>query len=147
MIDFKAKSLGMDWGAQIRSQSALQVALHVSLDRHHAGANRKLLTSALHSSESQYCPRCRATHLARGLGMARCNCNRRKLNFIRRRTARPAQSRLAGWDCQLHPLTIELRDNAAWVRRRILQPEDPEIVKVDRREHRREIRVEKGQAA
>ena len=54
---------------------------------------------------------------------------------------------LAGWDCQLHPLTIELRDNAAWVRRRILQPEDPEIVKVDRREHRREIRVEKGQAA
>ena len=57
--------------------------------------------------------------------------------------ARAVLMRLPGWDCQLHALTIELRDNAAWVRRRILQPEDPEIVKVDRREHRREIRVEK----
>jgi hypothetical protein len=54
---------------------------------------------------------------------------------------------LAGWNCQLHPLTIELGDNATWIRRRILQPEDPEIVEVDLREHRREIRVEKGQAA
>lgn len=74
-------------------------------------------------------------------------CRRKRERSCRRRTALPAQSRLAGWDCQLHPLTIEIRDNATWVRWRILQPEDPEIVKVDRREHRREIRVEKGQVA
>src|SRR5262245_2388513 len=62
---------------------------------------------------------------------------------------KPDQRRppLDGWDCQLHPLTIELCDNAAWVRRRILQPEDPEVGEVNRREHRRETRVEKGQAA
>ena len=54
-------------------------------------------------------------------------------------------------DCQLHSLTIELRDNArylrACVRRGILKPENSEILKADGREHRRKVRGEKRKRA
>ena len=54
-------------------------------------------------------------------------------------------------DCQLHSLTIELRDNARHLRacvwRGILKPKNPEIIKADGREHRRKVRGEKRKRA
>ncbi len=54
-------------------------------------------------------------------------------------------------DSQLHALTVELRDYAhhrlTCVCRRILQPENPEILEADRRERGRHIRAEKREGA
>ena len=54
-------------------------------------------------------------------------------------------------DCQFHSLTIEVRDNARYLRacvwRGILEPKNSEILKADGREHRRQVRGEKRERA
>src|SRR5262249_40956522 len=54
-------------------------------------------------------------------------------------------------NCQVHPLTIEIRDKArdlsARFRWRIFEPENAEVLKADRGEHRSQIRGEKREGA